>query len=60
MLKEDCGTGSLAAKTKAEQDIAAIAEQQAKAKSLLMDKLGPKENVQMSVYAFSPDLKSLE
>lgn len=59
-MAEDFGQGALAAKTASSQSMSAIAEQQVKAKALLMDKLGPMEKVVKSVYAFSPDLKSLE
>lgn len=59
MLKEDFGNGGLASFTKESQDMSAIAQQQVKAKALMLDKLGPMDQVTKSVYVFSEDFKSL-
>ena len=58
-LKEDFGTGALAAKTHANQDMSAVAAQQIKAKQLMFENLGPIDQVTKTVYHVGEDFHTL-
>jgi len=58
-IKEDFGTGSLAASTGADQDMSGVAANMAKAKELMFDKLGPLDQVTKTVYFVEEDWHTL-
>lgn len=58
-VKEDFGTGSLAASSSADQDMSGVAAQQVKAKELMLSKLGPMDQVTKTVYFVEADFHTL-